>query len=59
MKKKKTGLPKSSNNWGNTPYSKKLEGSVVSTVRRGLTTDTRPTSFVAFPSYETLNCKSV
>jgi hypothetical protein len=24
-------------------YSKKLEGSVVSTVRRGLTTDTRPT----------------
>jgi len=40
-------------------YSKKLEGSVVCTVRSGLTTDTRPTAFVAFPSYETLNCKSV
>jgi len=40
-------------------YSKKPEGSVVSTVIRGLTTDTRPTGFGAFPSYETLNCKSV
>ena len=40
-------------------YSKKLEGSVVCTVRSGLTTDTRPTGFVAFQSYETLNCKRV
>jgi hypothetical protein len=40
-------------------YSKKLESSMVSTVIRGLTTDTRPTGFGAFPSDETLNCKSV
>jgi hypothetical protein len=32
-------------------YSKKLEGSVVKCVIRCLTTDTRPTGFIAFSSY--------
>jgi hypothetical protein len=32
-------------------YSKKLEGSVVKCVIRCLTTDTRPTGFIAFWSY--------
>jgi hypothetical protein len=38
-------------------YSKKLEDSVVSSVLRGLTTDTRPTGFSALSSYSTPNCK--